>query len=134
MEPVEINAGQYYLRTLRADAHLDDRPALVAAYADPATRPRFAAHRIDDEADAETYIHHRAEQWAQDTRYTWAIAEPTTGNLLGEVALDDLDPATGHARTTCWTRHNADADAAGTALDAITRFAREALGYPHVIP
>jgi len=29
LEPVEINAGQWYLRGLRADSRIDDRPALA---------------------------------------------------------------------------------------------------------
>jgi hypothetical protein len=29
LDPVEINAGQWYLRGLRADSRTDDRPALV---------------------------------------------------------------------------------------------------------
>jgi hypothetical protein len=29
MEPVEINAGQWYLRALRADSRINDRPALA---------------------------------------------------------------------------------------------------------
>ncbi len=29
MEPVEINAGAWYLRALRADDRIDDRPALA---------------------------------------------------------------------------------------------------------
>jgi hypothetical protein len=31
LEPVEINAGQWYLRGLRADSRVDDRPALAGS-------------------------------------------------------------------------------------------------------
>ena len=34
MEPVEINAGGYYLRALRADDRMDDRPRIVEGFAD----------------------------------------------------------------------------------------------------
>ena len=37
MEPIEINAGAWYLRALRADERVDDRPALLAMAQDPAT-------------------------------------------------------------------------------------------------
>jgi hypothetical protein len=100
MEPVEINAGAWYLRALRADARIDDRPALAEM----------------GEADTD-YVQKRTAQWEADTTYSWAVCEPTTGELLAEVTLS---PATGliglRARPGC-------ADAAQTAGDAVRRFA-----------
>ena len=66
MEPVEINAGAWYLRALRQDELLDDRPALADL---GETDPRYVARR-------------RA-QWASDTGYTWAVCEPTTAGRRG---------------------------------------------------
>jgi len=63
------------LRALRADDRIDDRPALAEM----------------GEADAD-YIDGRAAQWESDTTYSWAVCEPTTGELLAEVTLS---PATG---------------------------------------
>ena len=76
MEPVEINNGQWYLRGLRCDDRVDDRPALTDLG--------------EDDLD---YVHDAADGWADDTRYTWAVCEPTTGEMLAEVALE---PASGY--------------------------------------
>ena len=71
MDPVEINAGQWYLRALRADSRIDDRPALAdLGITDPDHVARCAA------------------SWSADTSYSWAVCEVTTGELLAEVTLD----------------------------------------------
>ena len=71
MDPVEINAGQWYLRALRADNRIDDRPALAdLGVTDP------------------DYVARCTAQWSSDTSYSWAVCEPTTGELLAEVTLD----------------------------------------------
>lgn len=100
MEPVEINAGAWYLRALRCDDRIDDRPAL--------------AEMGDTDAG---YVQMRAAQWESDTMYSWAVCEPTTGELLAEVALS---PATGNITLRARRGH---AEAAQTAGDAVRRFA-----------
>lgn len=129
MEPVEINAGGYYLRQLRADRLLDDRPALVAAFADPLMR-RFVSYYVVDTLDAAgDYVRRRAEEWADDRRCSWAIAEPTTGELLGEVGLKDLDLAAGTADVAVWVAPSARGRGiATTAVDTVVRFGFGALG------
>ncbi|MGE2725492.1 hypothetical protein [Mycolicibacterium pulveris] len=104
MEPVEINAGAWYLRALRADDRIDDRSAL--------------AELGETAAD---YVDARAAQWASDTTYSWAVCEPTTGEMLAEVTLS---PATGLIGLRARRGHAAAAQAAG---DAVRRFA-DALG------
>lgn len=93
MEPVEINAGTCYLRAFRADDRLDDRPALVKAFSDPAMRRFVRAYRIETIDEAGDYIATRAREWKLNQRASWAIAEPTTGFLLGEVGLKNLHPS-----------------------------------------
>ncbi|WP_193045990.1 hypothetical protein [Mycolicibacterium baixiangningiae] len=100
MEPIEINAGAWYLRALRADALMDDRPGLGDL----------------GETDPD-YVTRTAGEWAGDTRYTWAVCEPTTGELLAEVALR---PATGEVSSRARAGHDAAADAA---VAAVRRFA-----------
>ena len=100
MEPVEINAGAWYLRALRADDRLDDRPALAEM----------------GETDAD-YIQKRAAQWESDATYSWAVCEPTTGELLAEVTLH---PATGLIGMRARPGH---AEAAQAAADTVRRFA-----------
>ena len=105
MEPVEINAGAWYLRALRADDLIDDRPALADL----------------GETDPD-YVTHCGEGWASDTGYTWAVCEPTTGELLAEVTLDPV-AATLHTRA-----RDGYGDAATVAAQSVRRFAAAAFG------
>jgi hypothetical protein len=105
MEPVEINAGAWYLRALRADDLMDDRPALTDL----------------GETDPD-YVTRREAQWASDTCYSWAVCEPTTGELLAEVTLD---PVTAEVHSRARTGH---ADAARIAEASVRRFAGAMLG------
>ena len=100
MEPVEINAGQWYLRGLRADGRIDDRPALV-----------------DLGINDPDHVEHSNAEWSADTRYSWAVCEVTTGELLAEVTLD---PATGEIATRARSGHRG---AASAAADSVQRFA-----------
>jgi RimJ/RimL family protein N-acetyltransferase len=129
VEPVEINLGLYYLRALRADDRIDDRPAIVEGFADPDTRHLAPGWGIEDLADAGRYIARRAEEWAKDIRYSWAVADPTTGELLGEVGLKELDLEAGTAEASCWT-HPAGRGrgVAARALGAAVRFGFGAIG------
>lgn len=104
MEPVEINAGTWYLRAPRADDRIDDRPAL--------------AELGENNPD---YVDDSLARWAADTGYSWAVCEPTTGELLAEVSLD---PRTAAQSTRVRAGHD---DAAAVATDAVRRFA-EAFG------
>lgn len=108
MEPVEINAGDWYLRGLRADDRVDDRPQLAeAGLADP------------------DHVARRAAAWADDRQYSWAVCEPTTGELLAEIVLTP-DPDAGTAQITGRARPGRDA-ALEDARAAVNRFAAGAL-------
>jgi hypothetical protein len=105
MQPVEINAGAWYLRALRADELMDDRPAL--------------AEVGEDDPD---YVTRRTADWASDSCYSWAVCEPTTGELLAEITVDPGAAALGvRAR-------DGHQDAADVAAGAVRRFAAGALG------
>ncbi|MFN8089416.1 MAG: hypothetical protein U0R81_10680 [Mycobacterium sp.] len=104
MDPVEINAGAWYLRALRADDRMDDRPMLVEL----------------GETDPE-YVAMRTGQWGSDVCYSWAVCEPTTGELLAEVIVDPVAQSL-HSRA----RPGHDI-AATTASDSVRRFAAAAL-------
>jgi hypothetical protein len=100
MDPVEINAGQWYLRALRADSRIDDRPALGdLGVTDP------------------DYVARSAARWSADASYSWAVCEVTTGELLAEVTLD---PETGEIATRARTAHT---QAATAAAESVRRFA-----------
>ncbi len=105
MQPVEINAGAWYLRALRADDRVDDRPALA----------ELGERRV-------RYVDDVAAQWDSDASYTWAVCEPTTGELLAEVTLD---PATRTIATRARPGHE---QAAQTGAGAVRRFADAMLG------
>ncbi len=105
VEPVEINAGAWYLRALRADDRVDDRPALAD----------LGEHRTD-------YIVTLAAQWDSEKLYSWAVCEPTTGELLAEVTLDPSTTAI-HSRARPGYEQ-----AAQTGAEAVQRFADAMFG------
>lgn len=100
VQPVEINAGAWYLRALRADDRVDDRPALA-----------------DLGEDRPDYLESAAAQWDSDSQYTWAVCEPTTGELLGEVTLEPSTRTIGTRSRPCHER------ATQTGAEAVRRFA-----------
>ncbi|AFA72771.1 hypothetical protein GPOL_c17220 [Gordonia polyisoprenivorans VH2] len=107
MEPVEINAGAWYLRGLRADERITDVPALSdLGIADPAA-----------------YVAATDAAWRDDTGFVWAVCEPTTGELL---AVIGVLPTAGSASIAgrCRTGHRA---VLGAAVGPVARFARGAL-------
>lgn len=110
MDPIEINAGTYYLRQLRADDLLDDSDTL----------------RANGFPDPLAHIAARAHAWHADTGYAWAIAEPATGALLGEAGLVDVRDGT--ARAICWIApEHRERGVASTALASVVRFGVGAL-------
>lgn len=133
MEPVEINAGSCYLRAFRADDRLDDRPALVEAFADPVMRTFVPQFQLDDLAKAGDYIELRAKGWADADRCSWAIAEPTTGALIGEVGLKNLSRGDGVGEAAVWVHPDARRmGVAAVALSAAVRFGFGALDLTRV--
>jgi RimJ/RimL family protein N-acetyltransferase len=129
MEPVEINAGTCYLRLLRADEHLDDRAALLEAFADPALRRFAPGYTVETREAAGDYVARRAREWEDDQRCAWAVAEPTTGALLGEVGLKGLDLDAGTAEVAVWLHPAARGRGIATAaLGAALRYGFGALG------
>ncbi|QNG55569.1 GNAT family N-acetyltransferase [Pseudonocardia petroleophila] len=132
MDAVEINAGAWYLRVPRADDRMDDGPAVVASCLDPEIR-RWRHRPPADPAEADAYIRRRALDWARDERYTWAVCEPTTGEMLGEVSLDHVDLPMAQAEAACWALPAARGTGmTTTALSAVLRFAFAGLGLHRV--
>ncbi|WP_459549442.1 hypothetical protein [Nocardia sp. X0981] len=107
MEPIEINAGSWYLRALRADDRIDDRPAL-------------ASGGIDDP----DYVARRTAQWGEESHFSWAVCEPTTAELVAEIGVTPAPDGT--ARIEGWARPGQGA-ALEAALVAVRRFAEDAL-------
>ncbi|WP_300011340.1 GNAT family N-acetyltransferase [Pseudonocardia sp.] len=123
MDAVEINAGAWYLRVPRADERMHDGPAVLASCRDPEIL-RWRHRPPADPVDAEAYIRRRAQDWARDERFTWAVCEPTTGEMLGEVSLEHVDLPMGQAEAACWALPaGRGRGMVTTALSAVLRFA-----------
>lgn len=133
MDTVEINAGTWQLRQFRADDLLDDRPALVEAFTDP-VQVRFVPGYLVDTLDAASgYIALRARERESGERCSWAVAQPMTGALLGEVGLKKLDLGAGTAEIAIWVHPSARGNGvAATAVCAAVRFGFGVLGLRRV--
>jgi hypothetical protein len=92
------------LRAPRQDELIDDRPSLAGL----------------GETDPD-YVTRCGALWASDTGYTWAVCEPTTGELLAEVTVDPAATVRSRARV-------GHSDAAATAEESVRRFAAAVLG------
>ncbi|MGW2664477.1 hypothetical protein ACWCW7_26255 [Nocardia tengchongensis] len=108
MEPIEINAGNWYLRALRADERIDDRPALA-----------------DGGITEPDYVDRRTAQWADETHFSWAVCVPTTAELVAEIGVRPNTDGT--ATVTGWARTGYDA-ALEDGLVSVRRFTAGALG------
>ena len=69
----------------------------------------------------------------RDERYTWAVCEPTTGEMVGEVSLDAVDLPMGSAEAACWALPPARGRGMiTTALGGVLRFGFGGLGLERV--
>jgi RimJ/RimL family protein N-acetyltransferase len=105
---------------------------VLASCSDPEIR-RWRRRPPAEPAEADAYVRRRADEWARDEQYTWAVCEPTTGEMLGEVALVAVDLRRGLAEAACWTLPDArNRGLASTALSAVLRFAFAGVGLHRV--
>ncbi|MEV0678304.1 GNAT family N-acetyltransferase [Actinosynnema sp. NPDC050436] len=84
MEPVEINAGEFYLRELRVDDRIDDRVALRAG------------GRFDHLDAAGAHVAEQRRRWERDESCSWAVCEQLSNTAIGEVSIS----ASGEL--SCW--------------------------------
>lgn len=86
MTPVEINAGAWYLRALRADDRLSDLPALTdLALADPAGY--LAQVLAADDAHPAAAPESDADPARAAVRCVWAVCIPATGELAAVIGV-----------------------------------------------
>ncbi|WP_063798786.1 GNAT family N-acetyltransferase [Nocardia sp. NRRL S-836] len=133
MEPVEINAGEYYLRAFRRDDRIDDVPALVAAFADEDTRRYMPRMGLHNEAAAEVFVEYLSVGWRYEQRVSWAVCDATTAEVLAGVVIRDLDLQFGLGEITCWTQPaHRGRGVLTTALNSTLAFAFGGLGVHRV--
>ena len=75
MEPIEVNAGGFYLRALRVDERIDDTAAACEILG---LDPEQALARIDE----------FARGWAEETELSWAVCEQTDVTCLAIITYD----------------------------------------------
>ncbi|MGJ0119148.1 hypothetical protein ACQ7HM_08075 [Williamsia sp. MIQD14] len=114
METVEINAGAWYLRGLRDDDRVSDVYAL-----------RDTAIDWDDDTAPAQFVADAATTWADESRFVWAVCEPTTGELVAAVWADPIDDARATVGGSARPGHD---DALATGVTVVTRFVAGALG------
>lgn len=117
VEPIEINAGEFYLRALRSDERIDDGPAIAGEFAD-----------VDA---ARQYVRSREAGWDAETCFSWAVCDATTAALLCVVELRDVTPA--QAAVACWTHPaHRGRGIASLALNAVLPWAFHGAGLQRV--
>ena len=112
MEPVEINAGRFYLRALRGDERVDDLPAL---------------RELVPGADRDE-LARREAGWESEDLLSWAVCVQTDVELHALVEVEVPDPETGRAVLRGHARRTAEAGAVEEGSAAVRRFAEGALG------
>ncbi|MFI6263495.1 GNAT family N-acetyltransferase [Micromonospora sp. NPDC051006] len=76
----------------------DDRPAVLAGYADPAIR-RWHCRTMDDD-EARGWIAAWPERWRRETGAGWAMVDGC--EVLGQISLRRLELADGLAEVSYW--------------------------------
>ncbi|MBO4210785.1 GNAT family N-acetyltransferase [Micromonospora echinofusca] len=104
-----------------------DRPAVVAAYTDPAIQ-RWHCRTMTD-TEAHTWITHWPHRWQQETGAGWAVTDPTGDTVLGQISLRRLHLPDAQAEISYWVLPAARGHhVAARALTTLTRWAFDTLG------
>lgn len=86
-------------------------------------RPALALAGITDP----DYVRASEQGWDEETRFAWAVCEPTTGEMLAEIAIEPVGD-TNDARLTGVARPGFDGPLAAV-RPVVRRFAEGALGF-----
>lgn len=134
MEPVEINAGEYYLRAFRNDERINDVPAVAEIYADEETARYLQRFPFVGTPGATVFIELMTNGWAKDYRWSWAVCDAVTADVVAGVVLHNLDRKFGFAEVTCWThpKHRGKG-VLPTALNAVVGWAFGAMDLHRIV-
>ena len=118
MEPFELPVGPVLLRPWRED----DAEATLRALRDPDVRLWNGAGEPTRET-VTRFLRSRAD-WSDGDHASWAVVDPTTGELLGSVSLHSIDREQADAEIGYWTVPAARGrGVAALAVDAVCRWA-----------
>ncbi|MFD4642593.1 GNAT family N-acetyltransferase [Lentzea sp. NPDC058436] len=104
MEPVEINAGEYYLRAFRSDDRIDDVPALAETFADPETKRYMSRLTAEGAPSAELLVVLMTDGWEKDYRWSWAVCDAVTAEVLAGIVIHNVDRHLLSAEVMCWSQ------------------------------
>jgi RimJ/RimL family protein N-acetyltransferase len=134
VEPVEINAGEYYLRAFRNDDRIDDAPAIAEGFADEHSQRYLARMDINGKPAAEAFIMFMTNGWKYDYRWSWAVCDAVTSELLAGVVIRDIDIKLSLAEIMCWTQpQHRGKGVLSTSLNAALGWAYGAMGMHRII-
>jgi len=123
LEPVHLSAGRLYLRPVEPA----DEPDVAAALRDPAVIRWNAGNSVALAPEAERaalWLRIREQGWAYGIAAHFAVADATTGALLGTVGVRDINRAPEQAIASYWTAPEARGQGvAPQALDVVCRWA-----------
>jgi RimJ/RimL family protein N-acetyltransferase len=125
VQPFILSSATLHLRPLEAA----DEDAVFQACQDTDVLRWTAALPVPyTREDAEAFVNVTAPRaWADETAFTWAIGDPTSGRFLGVVGLDE--PAAGCPSIGYWLAPDGRGrGAAGQAVSAACRLAFDELG------
>ena len=89
-------------RTLLRPWRAADAPVLAAAWHDPVIQNRLSVPEPADEAAASRWISQRERAVAEGRSVDLAVADPQSGQVVGEVGLSRLDPVRRAALIGWW--------------------------------
>ncbi|MEV4443699.1 GNAT family protein [Streptomyces sp. NPDC049577] len=108
-----------------------DAGAVVRAMNDRVFRDwnHLPGAELMDEAAALDYIRARAERWARGDQAAYCVTDGAGGAVLGQVALQQIEPRMGHANVGYWLLPEARGRGVATrAVELLTRWAFTDLG------
>ncbi|GAB2855424.1 GNAT family N-acetyltransferase [Streptomyces deserti] len=107
----------------------EDAPAVHQAFQDPALH-QWHVRAADSEDEVRGWIAEWQQEWGEERKAQWAVADAGGGRLLGRVALRDIVLEDGVAEVAYWTVPAARGQGVAVrATTALTRWALDDIGF-----